>query len=53
MATAATISGLTVRNAQFGVLNEGTLTVSNCDVRDNSQVGLFNIGILTRQQLRH
>ena len=41
---AATISGLTVRNAQFGVLNEGTLTVSNCDVRDNSQVGLFNTG---------
>ena len=49
---AATISGLTVRNAQFGVLNEGTLTVSNCDVRDNSQVGLFNIGIVNRQQLR-
>ena len=44
---AATISGLTVRNAQFGVLNEGTLTVSNCDVRDNSQIGLFNTGILT------
>jgi hypothetical protein len=44
---AATISGLTVRTAQFGVLNEGTLTVSNCDVRDNSRVGLFNTGILT------
>src|SRR6476661_10468257 len=44
---AATISGLTVRNAQYGVLNEGTLTVSNCGVRDNSLVGLFNTGILT------
>ena len=49
----ATISGLTIRNAQFGVLNEGTLTVSNCDVRDNSQVGLFNVRDLNRQQLRH
>src|SRR5258708_7399937 len=43
---AATIFGLTVRNAQFGVLNEGTLTVSNCDVRDNSQVGVYNNGTL-------
>jgi hypothetical protein len=43
---AATISGLTVRNAQFGVLNEGTLTVSNCDVRDNSEVGVYNDGTL-------
>src|SRR6266481_7689741 len=43
---AATISGLTVRNAQFGVLNEGTLTVRNCDVRDNSQVGVYTDGTL-------
>jgi hypothetical protein len=44
---AATISGLTVRNAQFGVLNEGTLTVSNSAVSGNSEVGLFNEGVLT------
>jgi hypothetical protein len=44
---AVTISGLTVRNAQFGILNEGTLTLSNCDFRENSQVGLFNTRTLT------
>jgi predicted outer membrane repeat protein len=44
---AATICGLTVRNAQFGVLNEGTLTVSNSAVSGNSEVGLFNEGVLT------
>jgi hypothetical protein len=44
--TGAGMSGLTVRNAQIGVLNEGTLTVSNCDVRDNSQVGVYNDGTL-------
>jgi hypothetical protein len=38
-----TISGLTIRNGQIGILNEyGTLTVSNCAVSGNSEVGLFN-----------
>ena len=44
----ATISGLTIRNGQTGILNEnGTLTVSNCAVSGNSEVGLFNDGGLT------
>jgi parallel beta helix pectate lyase-like protein len=41
----ATISGLTIRNAEAGagVWNEqGTLTVSNCAVTSNSFEGLFN-----------
>ena len=41
----ATISGLTIRNAEAGagVWNEqGTLTVSNCAVTSNSYEGLFN-----------
>jgi hypothetical protein len=41
----ATISGLTIRNAEAGagVWNEqGTLTVSNCAVTGNSYEGLFN-----------
>jgi hypothetical protein len=42
----ATVSGLTIRNGQFGIWNEhGTLTVSNCAVSDNSEVGLFNDGV--------
>jgi len=41
---AATISGLTVRNAQSGVLNDGTVTVSNC-VLSNSYDGLSNYGV--------
>jgi Right handed beta helix region len=42
----ATISGLTIRNGQAGILNEhGTLTVSNCAVSGNSEIGLFNDGI--------
>ena len=42
----ATISGLTIRNGQTGILNEhGTLTVSNCAVSGNSEVGLFNDGV--------
>lgn len=41
----AAISGLTIRNAQAGILNElGTLTLCNCTVSGNSQVGLFNDG---------
>ena len=34
---AATISGVTVRNAQIGIVNEGTLAVSNCTVSANSE----------------
>ena len=41
----ATISGLTIRNGQTGILNHGTLTVSNCAVSGNSEVGLFNDGV--------
>ena len=42
----ATISGLTIRNGQAGILNEhGTLTVSNCAVSGNSEIGLFNDGV--------
>ena len=44
----ATISGLSIRNGQAGIWNDGgTLTVSNCAVRGNSEGGLFNDGILT------
>jgi len=39
----ATISGLTIRNGQFGIGNVGTLTVSDCTVSGNSSVGLSNI----------
>lgn len=42
----ATISGLSIRNGQAGIWNEhGTLTVSNCAVSGNSEVGLFNDGV--------
>jgi hypothetical protein len=44
---AATISGLTARNAQSGVLNDGTVTVTNCVLSGNSGAGLYNVGILT------
>jgi hypothetical protein len=37
-----TISGLTIRNGQVGIWNQGTLTVSNCAVSVNSAVGLLN-----------
>src|SRR5215467_3885850 len=44
----AAISGLTIRNAQTGIWNQqGTLTLTNCAVSGNSQVGLFNERILT------
>src|SRR6476646_4014653 len=44
----ATISDLTIRNGQTGIWNEhGTLTVSNCAVSGNSEVGLGNDGMLT------
>ena len=42
----AAISGLTIRNAQTGILNEGTLAVSNCTVSANSEVALYNNGTL-------
>ena len=49
----ATISGLSIRNGQTGIWNDrGTLTVSNCAVSGNSEVGLFNDGDVDRQQLR-
>jgi len=42
----ATISDLTIRNGQTGIWNEhGTLTVSNCAVSGNAEVGLFNDGV--------
>ena len=44
----ATISGLSIRNGQTGIWNErGTLTISNCAVSGNSEVGLGNDGTLT------
>ena len=43
---AATISGVTVRNTQwFGVLNEGTVAVTNCVLSGNSYHGLANDGV--------
>ena len=42
--SATTISGLTTRNAQFGVVNERTLAVINCVPTTNSYDGLFNQG---------
>jgi hypothetical protein len=44
---AATISGLTVRNAQSGILNDGTVTVTNCVLSGNSYDGLSNYGVAT------
>ena len=42
----ATISDLTIRNGETGILNDhGTLTVSNCAVSGNSEIGLFNDGV--------
>ena len=38
----ATISGLSIRNGQAGIWNEGTLTVSDCVVSDNSYEALYN-----------
>ena len=43
----ATISGLTIRNAQSGILNDGTVTVTNCVLSGNSGAGLYNVRILT------
>ena len=44
---AAIISGLTARNAQSGVLNEGTVAVTNCVLSGNSYDGLSNYGVAT------
>ena len=44
---AATISGLTVRNAQYGIWNFGTLATSDCVITANSYGGIYNVGILT------
>jgi len=43
----ATISGLTIRNAQSDILNEGTVTVTNCVLGGNSYAGLSNYGVAT------
>ena len=44
---AATISGLTVRNAQYGIWNFGTLATSDCVITANLYGGIYNVGILT------
>jgi hypothetical protein len=44
---AAIISGLTARNAQSGILNDGTVAVINCTLSDNSYDGLTNYGMAT------
>jgi predicted outer membrane repeat protein len=42
-ATIATISGLTIRNAQVGIWNnQGTVSVINCVLSGNSFTGLYN-----------
>src|SRR4029077_3336354 len=43
----AAISGLTIRNAEAGVWNEGTLAVSNCVLSGNSDGLLNQLGIVT------
>ena len=43
----AAISGLTIRNAEYGIWNFGALAVSNCVLSGNSRGGLYNRGILT------
>src|SRR3954470_23504428 len=43
---AATISGLTVRNAESGILNDGIVVVTNCVLSGNSS-GLSNGGVAT------
>ena len=44
---AATISGLTASNAQSGILNDGTVTVTNCVLSSHSRAGMYNVGTLT------
>jgi hypothetical protein len=44
---AATISGLTASNAQSGILNDGTVTVTNCVLSSHSWAGMYNVGTLT------
>jgi len=42
----ATTSGLSIRNGQTGIWNDGTLTVSDCAISSNG-TGLYNQGTLT------
>ena len=44
---AAIISGLTARNAQSGILNDGTVAAINCVLSNNSYDGLTNYGVAT------
>jgi hypothetical protein len=45
---AASVSGLSIRNAQVGIWNEqGTLAVNNCTVAGNSDLGVYNDGTLS------
>ncbi len=43
----ATISGLTIRNAQSGIWNFGTLAISDCVLSGHSGAGVYNVRILT------
>ena len=43
----AAISGLTIRNAQAGIWNFGTLAISDCVLSGHSGVGVYNVRILT------
>jgi hypothetical protein len=43
----AAISGLTIRNAQSGIWNFGTLAIRNCVLSGNSRGGMYNAGILS------
>ena len=43
----ATISGLTIRNAQAGILNFGRLAISDCVLSGHSGAGVYNVRILT------
>src|SRR5262245_49074250 len=44
---AATISGLTARNAQSGIFNDGIVVVTNCVLSGNSYNGFSNYGVAT------
>ena len=43
----ATLKSLTLSNAQNGILNNGTLTATNCTVSGNSASGITNNGTMT------
>lgn len=42
-----TISNLTIADGSTGIINQGTLTVSKCTIRGNSNIGISNNGTLT------